>query len=166
MRAADAGRSLRRQSRATCLCDGRNAAELDYVSSPLGHTRETRSCCGRRSACRPTAIVLTTSLRRYRSAIGKASPSRNCIRATRSASPPANRISGTSSRPVASYKLMSARMRDWYELSRDTVAVAHADRARPHRVSRDCQAGCRAADRYLDQGVVYVFQANQIMRYG
>ena len=65
-----------------------------------------------------------------------------------------------------SYKLVSARMRDWYEsLSRDTVAVAHGGTARGLMAHLGIAKPAAAPLIDIEQGVVYVFQADQIMRY-
>ena len=66
-----------------------------------------------------------------------------------------------------SYELVSARMRDWYEsLSRDTVAVAHGGTARGLMAHLGIAKPAAAPLIDIAQGVVYVFQADQIMRYG
>ena len=65
-----------------------------------------------------------------------------------------------------SYKLVSGRMRDLYEsLSRDTVAVAHGGTARGLMAHLGIAKPAAAPLVDIEQGVVYVFQADQIMRY-
>jgi probable phosphoglycerate mutase len=57
-------------------------------------------------------------------------------------------------------------MRDWHEsLSRDTVAVAHGGTARGLMAHLGIAKPAAAPLIDIEQGVVYVFQADQIMRY-
>ena len=114
--------------------EGRDPAELDYVSSPLGRARETMELVRvRRSVCRPTAIASTTAACRDRlRRLGRLHHRADAGRAIRTASPGASTTNGISCRPAARATRWSpARMRDWYEsLTRDTVAVAHGGTAR------------------------------------
>ena len=80
--------------------DGRNAAELDFVSSPLGRARTTMELARAPLGLPRTAIASSRSLRKSPSASGRASRSRSCIRVIRSASLRVSRTSGILFRPV------------------------------------------------------------------
>ena len=161
-KAAATCRSMRAAARKRSHCgeilrdlfarDGRDPAGLDYVSSPLGRACETMELM--RAALGLDAARLPASSRgssKSPSATGKASPSRNCTRATRSASPQREHDKWHFVPPGGeSYQMVSARMRDWYE----SLGPRHGGhrpwrhRARADRPSRHRQAGGRAAARY------------------
>ena len=125
------------------------------------------SCCGRRLACRLTAIVLSRKLAEISfgdwegftiAQLHSRDPQRIAAREQDKWHfvPPGGE----------SYKLVSGRMRDWYEnLSRDTVAVAHGGTARGLMAHLGIAKPAAAPLIDIEQGVVYVFQADQIMRY-
>ena len=104
--------------------DGREPATLDYVSSPLIRARETMELV--RARARPAGGRLpdrASGWPKSPSATGRASPSRNCTTATRSASPQREHDKWHFVPPGGeSYEMVTARMRAWYdELARDTV---------------------------------------------
>jgi broad specificity phosphatase PhoE len=65
-----------------------------------------------------------------------------------------------------SYEMVSARMRDWYEsLTRDTVAVAHGGTARGLMAVLGIAKPAAAPLIDIDQGVVHVFADGKLARY-
>ena len=65
-----------------------------------------------------------------------------------------------------SYQQMSGRIREWYEsLERDTVATAHGGTARGLIAILGIEKPAAAPLVDIAQGVVYVFQGNQMTRY-
>jgi len=65
-----------------------------------------------------------------------------------------------------SYEQMSGRIREWYEsLERDTVATAHGGTARGLIAILGIEKPAAAPLVDIAQGVVYVFQGNQMARY-
>jgi broad specificity phosphatase PhoE len=65
-----------------------------------------------------------------------------------------------------SYKMVAARMRDWYEsLSRDTVVTAHGGTARGLIAYLGIAKPAAAPLLDIAQGVVYVFAGEQLTRY-
>jgi broad specificity phosphatase PhoE len=65
-----------------------------------------------------------------------------------------------------SYQQMSGRIREWYEsLERDTVAAAHGGTARGLIAILGIAKPAAAPLVDIAQGVVYVFQGNQMTRY-
>jgi broad specificity phosphatase PhoE len=147
--------------------DGRNAGELDYVSSPLGRARETMELLrpplglpsdGYRVDERLSEIAFGDWEGFTIPQLHTRDPQRIAAREQDKWHfvPPGGE----------SYKLVSARMRDWYEgLSRDTVTVAHGGTARGLIAYLGIAKPAAAPLIDIEQGVVYVFQAGQIMRY-
>ena len=65
-----------------------------------------------------------------------------------------------------SYEMMSVRMREWYaDLPRDMVATAHGGTARELIAFFDITKPAAAPLVDIDQGVVYVFEGEQLTRY-
>jgi probable phosphoglycerate mutase len=57
-------------------------------------------------------------------------------------------------------------MRDWYDsLLVDTVTVAHGGTMRALMVALGVETAANAAELYIEQGVVYVFQGNRLAKY-
>jgi len=147
--------------------DSRIAAELDYVSSPLGRARQTMELLrpplglpgdGYRIDERLAEISFGDWEGYTIAQLHSRDPQRIAAREQDKWHfvPPGGE----------SYKLMSERLRDWYEsLSRDTVAVAHGGTARGLIAHLGIAKPAAAPLIDIEQGVVYVFQADQIMRY-
>jgi broad specificity phosphatase PhoE len=147
--------------------DSRIAAELDYVSSPLGRARQTMELLrpplglpgdGYRIDERLAEISFGDWEGYTIAQLHSRDPQRIAAREQDKWHfvPPGGE----------SYKLMSERLRDWYEsLSRDTVAVAHGGTARGLIAHLAIAKPAAAPLIDIEQGVVYVFQADQIMRY-
>jgi probable phosphoglycerate mutase len=147
--------------------DSRIAAALDYVSSPLGRARQTMELLrpplglpgdGYRIDERLAEISFGDWEGYTIAQLHSRDPQRIAAREQDKWHfvPPGGE----------SYKLMSERLRDWYEgLSRDTVAVAHGGTARGLIAHLGIAKPAAAPLIDIEQGVVYVFQADQIMRY-
>ncbi len=148
--------------------DGREAAELDYVSSPLGRASRNN---GAASATAGVAVLTAIVLSRQLTEISFGDWEGFTIAQLHSRDP--QRIAAREQDKWhfvppggESYRLVSVRMRDWYEsLSRDTVAVAHGGTARGLIAYLGIAKPAAAPLIDIEQGVVYVFQADQIMRY-
>jgi len=147
--------------------DSRIAAAVDYVSSPLGRARQTMELLrpplglpgdGYRIDERLAEISFGDWEGYTIAQLHSRDPQRIAAREQDKWHfvPPGGE----------SYKLMSERLRDWYEgLSRDTVAVAHGGTARGLIAHLAIAKPAAAPLIDIEQGVVYVFQADQIMRY-
>jgi len=147
--------------------DSRIAAAVDYVSSPLGRARQTMELLrpplglpgdGYRIDERLAEISFGDWEGYTIAQLHSRDPQRIAAREQDKWHfvPPGGE----------SYKLMSERLRDWYEgLSRDTVAVAHGGTARGLIAHLGIAKPAAAPLIDIEQGVVYVFQADQIMRY-
>jgi probable phosphoglycerate mutase len=147
--------------------DSRNPLELDYVSSPLGRARETMELLrpplglpsdGYRIESRLAEIAFgdwegfTIAQLHSRDPQGIVAREQDKWHFV----PPGGE----------SYRVVSGRMRDWYEsLSRDTVAVAHGGTARGLIAHLGIAKPAAAPLIDIEQGVVYVFEADKIMRY-
>jgi len=147
--------------------DSRIAAAVDYVSSPLGRARQTMELLrpplglpgdGYRIDERLAEISFGDWEGYTIAQLHSRDPQRIAAREQDKWHfvPPGGE----------SYKLMSERLRDWYEgLSRDTVAVANGGTARGLIAHLGIAKPAAAPLIDIEQGVVYVFQADQIMRY-
>ena len=162
--AADAGRIL-----ADLLArDGRSAASLAFVASPLGRARQTMELV--RGALRlPLAgYAIDDRLREIGygqwegSTLAQAQLADPRVFAARqddkwTVSPPGGE----------SYVSVQARMSDWYhQLAGDTVAVAHGGTARALMVALGFETPDSAADLMIEQGAVYLFGDGGLSKYG
>ena len=147
--------------------DGHSAAELDYVSSPLGRARETMELL------RPP-LGLPSDGYRVEPRLAEISFGDwegFTIAQLRSRDP--QRIAAREQDKWhfvppggESYKLVSRRMRDWYEsLSGDTVAVAHGGTARGLIAHFGIAKPAAAPLIDIEQGVVYLFEGDRLTRY-
>jgi probable phosphoglycerate mutase len=74
---------------------------------------------------------------------------------------------GVASPEGESYADLQARVGAWLEsLDRDAVVVAHGGTMRALMVARGVERAAEAAERYIEQGVVYVFEGNRLTKYG
>ena len=147
--------------------DGHSAAELDYVSSPLGRARETMELL------RPP-LGLPSGGYRVEPRLAEISFGDwegFTIAQLRSRDP--QRIAAREQDKWhfippggESYKLVSGRMRDWFEsLSGDTVAVAHGGTARGLIAHFGIAKPAAAPLIDIEQGVVYLFEGDRLTRY-
>ena len=148
--------------------DGRNAADCDYVSSPLGRARETMELA---------RTVLGLKAPDYRieprlSEISFGEWEGFTIAQLRTRDP--QRIAAREHDKWRflppggeSYEAVCGRMREWYEsLTRDTVAAAHGGTARGLIAHLGIAKPAAAPLIDIAQGVVYVFDGATMARYG
>jgi broad specificity phosphatase PhoE len=147
--------------------DAINPASLDFVSSPLGRTRETmerlRAALQLDPASSRTDSRLTeVSFGQWEgftlAELGARFPDAIAAR---------ERDKWNFTPPDAeSYAAMSRRMREWYDtLTRDTVAVAHGGTFRGLIVQLGIASKEEAPFLDVKQGVVYVIQQGSMARY-
>ena len=146
---------------------GRNAAELDFVSSPLGRARTTIELAraplglpadGYRIEPRLAEIAFGEWEGFTIAQLHSRDPQRIAAREHDKWHfiPPGGE----------SYEAVSARMREWYEgLARDTVAVAHGGTARGLLAYLGIAKPAAAPLVDIAQGVVYVFEGKRMTRY-
>ncbi|HSL80024.1 MAG TPA: histidine phosphatase family protein [Pseudolabrys sp.] len=146
---------------------GRNAAELDFVSSPLGRARTTIELAraplglpadGYRIEPRLAEIAFGEWEGFTIAQLHSRDPQRIAAREHDKwhVVPPGGE----------SYEAVSARMREWYEgLARDTVAVAHGGTARGLLAYLGIAKPAAAPLVDIAQGVVYVFEGKRMTRY-
>ena len=78
---------------------------------------------------------------------------------------------GVASPGGESYAGLQARVAAWLEslrqdAVRDAVVVAPGGTMRALMVARGVESAAEAAERYIEQGVVYVFEGNRLAKYG
>lgn len=147
--------------------DGRAAAALDYVSSPLMRARETMEIMRTTLGLAPTGYAIDPQLieigfgdwegliydevmRRDPDIVAKREVDKWLFR------PPGGE----------NYKEVAARVAAWYAtLKRDTVACAHGGTGRALIAALGVAPPEEAVHRSFDQGVVYVFEQNLLTRY-
>ena len=144
-----------------------NAADFDYLSSPLGRARETmelaRSTLGLPSdSYRIEPRLAEISFGDWEgftiAQLHTSDPQRIAAREHDKWHfvPPGGE----------SYEAVSARIREWYQnLTRDTVAVAHGGTARGLIAHLGIAKPVAAPLVDIEQGVVYVFEADRLTRY-
>ena len=147
--------------------DGRDPAALDYVSSPLQRARATMELAraglglppeGYRIDPRLTEIcfgrwegftIAELQTRDPQGVVARAHDKWDFV-------PPGGE----------SYKVVAARMREWYAgLERDTVVAAHGGTARGLMASLGIAKPAAAPLIDIAQGVVYVFEGERLTRY-
>ena len=147
--------------------DAIDPAGLDFVSSPLGRTRETMERL--RAGLRLDPAAYRTDPRLIEVGFGQWE---GCTLAELGARFPdaiaaRDRDKWNFTPPDAeSYAAMSRRMREWYNaLTRDTVAVAHGGTFRGLIVQLGIASEQEAPFLDVAQGVVYVIQQGSMARY-
>jgi probable phosphoglycerate mutase len=147
--------------------DGRDPATLSYVASPLGRARETMELARGALGLAPHDYAVEHQLIELSfgdwegftiAQLHDRDPQRIARREHDKWHfvPPGGE----------SYEMVSARMRGWYEgLSGDTVAVAHGGTARGLMAYLGIAKPAAAPLIDIAQGVVYVFQGDQLTRY-
>ena len=145
----------------------RNAADFDYVSSPLGRARETMELArstlllpsdGYRIEPRLAEISFGDWEGSTIAQLHTSDPQRIAAREHDKWHfvPPGGE----------SYEAVSTRMRAWYQnLTRDTVAVAHGGTARGLIAHLGISKPAAAPLVDIEQGVVYVFETDRLTRY-
>jgi broad specificity phosphatase PhoE len=139
--------------------DGRGAAMMPFVASPLGRARQTMELVRGALDLTPCSYATDNRLRE----IGYGRWEGSTLLQMRASDP---EIFAKRERDVwevsppggESYAAVTFRMRDWYaSLTADTVAVAHGGTARALLVALGIETPISAADLMIEQGVVYVF---------
>ncbi|MFB9263527.1 histidine phosphatase family protein [Bradyrhizobium erythrophlei] len=161
--AADAGRIL-----ADLLArDGRDAAALPFVASPLIRARATMELVRAELGLPRGDYALDTRLREIGygtwegSTLAEAQAADPAVYARRqvekwTVSPPGGE----------SYVDVQARMTDWYRsVTSDMVAVAHGGTARALMVALAFETPASAADLLIEQGAVYVFRESGLQKH-
>jgi broad specificity phosphatase PhoE len=148
--------------------DGRNAASLEFVASPLGRARQTMELVRAVLWLQPQQYAIDERLREIGygawegSTLPEAQAKNPDVFERRQAekwtvSPPGGE----------SYVSVQARITEWYDqLAGDTVAVAHGGTARALMVALGFETPESAADLTIEQGAVYVFGAGGLNKYG
>jgi len=147
--------------------DGRDAAALDYVSSPLGRACETMELV------RPALALPATGYRLEPRLIEIAFGDWEGFTIAQLHNRDPQRIAQREHDKWhflppggESYEMVSGRMRDWHEsLTRDTVATAHGGTARGLMAVLGIAKPAAAPLIDIDQGVVYVFAGGRLSRY-
>jgi broad specificity phosphatase PhoE len=148
-------------------CTGRNPADFDYVSSPLGRARETMELVRPALDLPPDGYRAEPQLAEISfgdwegftiAQLHTRDPKRIAAREQDKWHfvPPGGE----------SYEMVSARVRDWYKgLVRDTVAVAHGGTARALIAYLGIAKPAAAPLVDIAQGVVYVFEGDRLTRH-
>jgi probable phosphoglycerate mutase len=147
--------------------DGVDPAGLDYVSSPLGRARETMQLARTTMGLDPDGFRILPEL----TEISFGTWERSTIAEMRARDP-----DGVAAREHdkwhflppggESYEAVSARMHAWYTgLSRDTVATAHGGTARGLMAALGIAKPAAAPLIDIEQGVIYVFEGENLTRY-
>lgn len=146
---------------------GRNSADLDYVSSPLGRARETMELVRATLGLSPNGYRMEPRLAEISfgdwegftiAQLHTRDPERIAAREHDKWHfvPPGGE----------SYKIVSNRVSEWYDsLTRDTVAVAHGGTARGLLAHLGIAKPAAAPLVDIAQGVVYVFEGKQMVQY-
>ena len=147
--------------------EDRSAADLHFVSSPLGRARSTMEAVRAQLGLPPGDYALDDRLREVGyglwegSTVAQQEASHPDIFASRQADK-----WGVAPPEGESYASITLRVRAWYdELTGDTVAVAHGGTARALMVALGVLAPAAAADLTIEQGAVYVFGPNGLAKY-
>jgi probable phosphoglycerate mutase len=147
--------------------DAIDPAGLDFVSSPLGRTRETMERLRAVQRLDPAAYRVDPRL--IEVGFGQWEGFTLADLGTRfpDAIAARDRDKWNFTPPDAeSYATMSRRMREWYDtLTRDTVAVAHGGTFRGLIVQLGIASAQEAPFLDVAQGVVYVIQPGSMARY-
>ena len=147
--------------------DGIDPAGLDYVSSPLGRARETMQLARTTMGLDPDGFRVLPEL----TEISFGTWERSTIAEMRARDP-----DGVAAREHdkwhflppggESYEAVSARMHAWYAgLTRDTVATAHGGTARGLMAALGIAKPAAAPLIDIEQGVIYVFEGENLTRY-
>jgi broad specificity phosphatase PhoE len=148
--------------------EGRDKADLAYVSSPLGRARQTMELARGRLDLPVADYGLDDRLRE----IGYGRWEGLTLAESEAADPEiyARRLTDKWTVGPAggeTYADVELRVRAWYDdLRTDTVAVAHGGTCRALMVSLGLETPASAAELYIEQGTVYVFREGRLEKYG
>jgi broad specificity phosphatase PhoE len=147
--------------------DGREAASLPYVASPLGRTRTTMELARSVLNLPPAEYSVDARLREigYGDWEGMTLPEMQRHDAATFALRDVDKW-GVAAPSGESYVSVTQRVRDWFDsLVADTVAVAHGGTMRALMVLLGVATPLEAADISIEQGVVYVFRDGGMAKY-
>jgi broad specificity phosphatase PhoE len=147
--------------------DGRDAASLPYVASPLGRARLTMELARGALELAPADYRVDDRLREigYGQWEGLTLPEMEVNDAATFASRQVDKW-GVAAPSGESYASVTLRVRDWFDsLSVDTVAVAHGGTMRALMVALGVATPLQAADTPIGQGVVYAFRDGGLQKY-
>ncbi|MBR0795455.1 histidine phosphatase family protein [Bradyrhizobium jicamae] len=161
--AAHAGRILA----GLLVRDGREAAALPFVASPLTRARATMELVRAELGLAPGNYARDDRLRE----IGYGAWEGSTLDEAQAADPTIYARRQAEKWTVAapggeSYVDVQRRMTDWYRsVTSDTVVVAHGGTARALMVALGFETPASAADLYIEQGAVYVFRDGELRKY-
>ena len=147
--------------------DGRDKAQIPYLSSPLLRARTTMELMRRALELPPTHYTTDDRLRE----IGYGKWEGFTLAEMEAADPVffARRLADkwrVAPEGGETYEAVQQRMRDWYgQVKTDTVVVAHGGTARALMVSLALETPESAADLPIAQGAVYVFSDGSLRKY-
>ena len=148
--------------------DGRSAASLAFVASPLGRARATMELVRGALKLPPAEYAIDARLREiaYGQWEGSTLPEMQAKDSVFFARRQADKWS-VAAPGGESYAEVQTRVTDWYEqVTVDTVAVAHGGTARALMVALGFETPVSAADLAIAQGAVYVFGEGGLTKYG
>jgi broad specificity phosphatase PhoE len=150
------------------LRDGRAAASLPYVASPLGRARLTMELVREVLKLPAADYHVDDRLREiaYGQWEGLTLPEMQLHDAATFASRDLDKW-GIAAPAGESYASVTLRMREWFDsLLADTVTVAHGGTMRALMVALGVASPLEAAETPIGQGVVFVFRDGGMARYG
>ena len=148
--------------------DGRAAAALPYVASPLGRARLTMELVREVLKLPAADYSVDDRLREigYGQWEGLTLPEMQLHDAATFASRNLDKW-GIAAPAGESYASVTLRMREWFDsLLADTVTVAHGGTMRALMVALGVASPLEAAETPIGQGVVYVFRDGGMTKYG
>jgi probable phosphoglycerate mutase len=148
--------------------DGRAAASLPYVASPLGRARLTMELVREVLKLPAAGYSVDDRLREigYGQWEGLTLPEMQLHDAATFASRNLDKW-GIAAPAGESYASVTLRMREWFDsLLADTVTVAHGGTMRALMVALGVASPLDAAEAPIGQGVVYVFRDGGMTKYG
>jgi broad specificity phosphatase PhoE len=148
--------------------DGHEPSALPFVASPLGRARTTMELVRGAMALPPADYSVDDRLREigYGQWEGLTLSEMKLNDGATFARRDADKW-GVAAPSGETYASVTLRMRDWLDsLLTDTVAVAHGGTMRALMVALGVATPLEAADTPIGQGVVYVFSAGGLTKYG
>ena len=148
--------------------DGRSAASLEFVASPLCRARATMELVRGALRLPPEGYALDDRLRE----IGYGDWEGSTLAQMQARDPEVfarRQVDKWTVSPPGgeTYASVQIRVRDWYDqVLVDTVAVAHGGTARALMVALGIETPASAADLTIEQGAVYVFRDGGLRKYG
>jgi probable phosphoglycerate mutase len=148
--------------------DGRDHAELPFVTSPLSRARETLELVRSALGATREGYALEERLRE----LGFGRWEGMTLDEMAADDPEIFKARNLDKWGVAapdgeSYASLQERVQLWLgSLAQDAVVVAHGGTMRALMVARGVKDAASAAEQYIEQGVVYVFEGGRLAKYG